>query len=543
MIFKRTASVIAAAAFAVTALFSLSSCRDSSDSKDENKGKDHYFTTVMSGSPLTLDPQTCTGDNAEELIANMFRGLYRVSDGGAVVPAMAESSTVSDDGLVWRFRLSENVMWYGKDDFSAECTADDFVFGFQRLMNPALRSERAEEYYCIKNASQINKGVLADLNELGVKALGKYELEITLTEPRTDLESLLAAAPAMPCSREYYELTEGQYGLVEDCIGSNGAFYLRKWHYDKWVKNDNFIELRRNELNAEALGTSARAVRYLINEDGYEDFLAGKTDIFRTSDPDKIFRLSGRYDCSTYSDGVWGVLFNTDGVFSSTDLRIALGGYVSGEFDNDIYSRADCMIPDGARIGKANYRMASGYPTRVSYSEQELLERGSRAMRELEDGALSGMKLLIPEGTALRGSIGAVIQEWQKNFGVYCMISELSYSDYISALESGNFDAAMVRLSGGSSASAYLSVFTRSSQKNYGGVNSRKLEDIISSALTAGSDISASAYCFEAEQFILDNCWFAPLCFEKEFVFHAPGISGVEYDPTCSGFLFSSALG
>ena len=482
----------------VTSLLPLSSCRENS-ADDPKKGMNGYFVTTLAGSPSTLDPQTCTGDNAAQIIANVFRGLYRVSDGGVTVPAMAESVNVSEDGLTWTFGLSDNVMWYGKDDFSAECTADDFVFAFQRLLDPALRSVSAKEYYFIKNAKEINTGKLTDLNELGVKALGKYELEITLTEPRTDIKELLAAPPAMPCSRRYYELTEGQYGLVGDCVGSNGAFYVKRWHYDKWVKDGNFIELRRNELNAEALGTAPRAVDFYINTDEYESFLDGKTDICRTSDPDRIFRLSGRYAYDTYPGGVWGVLFNTKGVFENADLRIALGGYVSGEFDGSVYSSADCIIPDGARIGNTSYRSAAGKPVRVSYSEHELLERGSRAMSGLEAGTMSGTRLLIPEGTALRQSIGSVIQQWQKNFGVYCMTDELSAAEHIAALESGSFEAAMVRL-GGNSAVEYLTCFSSSSSKNYGGVKNRKLEDIINGSLTAGNDTLAAAYCLEAEQ-------------------------------------------
>lgn len=496
---------------------------------------------MIAGSPATLDPQTCTGDTAAQIVGNVFRGLYRRTDGGSVVPAMAEECTVSDDGLELTFRLSENVRWYGKDDFSAECTADDFVFAFQRLFNPMLRSEHAAEYYCIKNAKEIHTGMITDMSELGVKAAGKYELKITLTEPRSDIGVLLSAPPSMPCSREFYEQTEGQYGLVGDCIGSNGFFYVSRWHYDKWVKDGNFIELRRNELNAEALDTTARGVTLMINADSCESFLNGITDYLYTSDAEQVFKLSGKYNAYTYNGGVWGVLFNTRGVFESSDLRIALGSCVSSGDDSSIYTSANGIIPQEACIGGIAYREAVGSPTRISYSESEVLERGTRAMRELEDGSLSGMKLMIPEGTSLRQSIGAVIQQWQKNFGIYCTISEMPYSDYMSAVEGGNFDAAMVKL-GGNDALSYITGFSAVSPRNYAGVDNRKLDDILNSALTAKSSGSAARYCLEAEQLVMDNCWFAPLCFETGYIFCADGVRGVEYDTSCGGFIFGSAL-
>lgn len=540
---RRIISYITAAAFAVTALFALSSC-DASDNEDDPKaGFNYYFDSVISGSPATLDPQTCENDCAAEIIANVFLGLYGTSDGGVTVPRLAEECTVSDDGLEWSFSLREGIYWYGKDNFSAECTADDFVFAFQRLMSPELRSERAKEYYCIKNAEEINTGKIKDPDMLGVKSEGKYSLRITLKEPRSDFRALLAAAPAMPCNREYYELTEGQYGLTGDCVGSNGAFYVSRWHYDKWTKNGNFIELKRNTLNADTLNTAPRGVTYNINADGFTWFTAGDVQVCRTANSEEILKLSGKYGYSTYSTSVWGVLFNTKGTFSSSDLRIALGGYVSGSFDGEIYTSADRIVPDGITVGGADYRTLAGTPETASFTGSELTERGERAMRGVKEGSLSGLSILMPEGTGLKQELGLIIQQWQHNFGIYCLISEQPYDSYISALSSGNFDIALVRLGGGGSgALAYLNCFSSGASNNYGNVYSRKLEDILNSAATAENNKSAARYCLEAEQFIIDNGYFAPLCFEKEYVFRANGVSGVGYDPFTGIYLFGSAV-
>ena len=541
MSFKRTLSYITAAAFAVTAMFVLSSC----DAKEEDprKGYNAYFETVITGSPATLDPQTCENDCSAEIIANVFRGLFRVADGGEIVPALAEEYTVSDDGLVWEFRLREDVFWYGKDNFTADCTADDFVFAFQRLMSPELRSMRAKEYFFIRNAEELNSGKLTDENQLGVEAVSKYELRITLNEPRSDMKAMLAAPPAMPCCRQYYELTEGQYGLVGDCVGSNGDFYVSRWHYDKWTKNGNFIELKRNTLNIDAYDTAPRGITYNINADDFTWFTVGEAQVCRTADSDEIFKLSGKYESSTYSTSVWGVLFNTKGEFSSTDLRIALGGYVKGEFDGEIYTAADRIVPDGINVGGEDYRALAGVPERTIYTESELLERGERAMHGVKEGALSGVRILMPEGTSLRQNVGLFIQEWQRNFGVYCMISELPYDSYISALSSGDFDIALVRLGGGAAgAVSYLNCFSSSSAENYAGVRNSKLENILDSAITASNNSSASRYCLEAETFIIENYWFVPFCFEKEYVFREKGVSGVGYDPFSGIFLFGNAV-
>ncbi|MCR4779489.1 MAG: hypothetical protein K5876_00185 [Ruminiclostridium sp.] len=542
MNFRRTAAYALAALFAVTVISGASSC-DGNRDEDPKKGFGAAFASVITGSPATLDPQTCENDCAAEIIANVFLGLYRVADGGEIVPGLAEECTVSDDGLVWEFRLREDIRWYGTDNFTAPCTADDLVFAFERLMSPELDSGRAKEYYFIKNAEAIHKGRLRDMSQLGVEAVGEYKLKITLNERRSDMKAMLAAAPAMPCNREYYELTEGQYGLVGDWVGSNGAFYVSRWHYDKWTKNGNFIELKRNSLNAEALGTAPRSVTYNINADAGEWFEADDVQVCRTADSDRIMRYSGRYPYNTYSTAVWGVMFNTRGVFESSDLRIALAGCVHADFGGEIYTAADRIVPDGITVNGEDYRALAGCPDNGVYSRSDIIARGERAMREIKPGALSGVRILMPEGTSLRQSVGSFIQEWQHNFGVYCMISELPYSEYISVLSSGDFDIALVRLSGGSGgAVSYPGTFSSASALNYAGVSSRKLDDILSGALTAPDSAAAARYCLEAEQLVMDNGWFAPLCFEKEYVFRAKGTENVGYDPFSGIYLFGGAV-
>ena len=540
MNFKKLTAYITAGALSVTALFSFSACRNSDD---KDPGYNYTFKTVLKGSPATLDPQTAQNDCSVQIIPSLFQGLYRYADGGAVVPAMAEEVTVSDDGLEWTFRIKENVKWYGKEDYSADCTAEDFVYGFRRLMNPALRAPRAKEYYFIKNAEEINTGKITDFSRLGVQAHGKYELKITLTEPRSDIMTMLAEPPAMPCNAGYYEYTEGQYGLVADCVGSNGDFYISRWHYDKWTKDGNFIELKRNELNSENSFTAPRGVTYLINADSYDNFIKDETHTYCTSDAGKIQELTGKYQYDTYSVGVWGMIFNTGGIFGSKDLRTALGGHLICEGDGKVYTSADMIVPDGVHFGEGDYRMLGGYPSVQEYSEAELSERCDRALSSVEEGSLSGLRIILPEGTGLKDLLGDTLQKWQKYYGIYCMISELPYDSYLDALNSGDFSIAMLRIGGGGKgALSYIDRFSSGSPLNYSGISNPKFDDMINNALSTKELQTAVKYCIEAEQFILDNFWFVPLCFETEYVFSQKGVKGTEYDPFSGTFMYKNAV-
>ena len=369
-----------------TALIAFSGC-DAKENNDE-KGRDMVFNASLDGSPATLDPQTSKQDSAVQIIACVFQGLFRFSDGGELLPAMAEKYTVSDDGLVWDFTLKNDVYWYGKDDFKAECTAEDYVFAFRRLMNPTLRSANAPEYYCIENAENINKGIIPVQKALGVSAASKYELRIKLCEPCPKLPFLLAKPAAMPCNEEFFNKTQGQYGLVEDCVASNGDFYLNKWFYDKWVKTGNFITLRRNPLNGKDSPPAPFGIRFDINIEEYSSFRSSDIHTYVTADPDEISELSPAHPFSVYDNSVWGITYNCTGVFFSRDLRIALSGVIGESSNSEVYSPAGCIVPENAEIQGENYRQTAGNAVMPSLSKEELLGRFMSAQKEAPEGSL-----------------------------------------------------------------------------------------------------------------------------------------------------------
>jgi peptide/nickel transport system substrate-binding protein len=86
---------------------------------------------TASGADLALDPANASGDNALALVGYLYEGLVKVSD-GEVVPALAVSYTVSEDGLDYIFNLRPGVTFH---DGSA-LNADVVVLNFNRWFNP-----------------------------------------------------------------------------------------------------------------------------------------------------------------------------------------------------------------------------------------------------------------------------------------------------------------------------------------------------------------------------------------------------------------------
>lgn len=128
------------------------------------------------GDPQSLDPQKMSSDYENRIAGDIFEGLTTEDAKDNAIPGQAESWTISPDGKVYTFKLRDGIKWSD----GQPVTAEDFVFAFQRLVDPKNAAEYAYLQFTIKNAEKINKGEITDFSQLGVKAIDPKTLEITL---------------------------------------------------------------------------------------------------------------------------------------------------------------------------------------------------------------------------------------------------------------------------------------------------------------------------------------------------------------------------
>jgi oligopeptide transport system substrate-binding protein len=173
--------------------------------------------------PETLDPHRAEGVTAANVLRDLFEGLVTEGADGELIPGAAESWTVSEDGLVYTFRLQPEGRWSNGD----AVTADDFVFGLRRSADPATLSEYSAILYPIENAAEVVAGTQPP-DRLGVRAIDLQTLEIRLHSPTPYLLGLLTHASTYPVHRKSVE----QYGTRfarPGVLVSNGPFKLSEW--------------------------------------------------------------------------------------------------------------------------------------------------------------------------------------------------------------------------------------------------------------------------------------------------------------------------
>jgi oligopeptide transport system substrate-binding protein len=180
--------------------------------------------------PATLDPHRNEDDGGANILRDLYEGLTAEGPEGEILPGVATSWNISSDGLTYSFALREDSRWSNGDSVVAE----DFVAGMRRAVDPATASTYAQILYAIENAQQITEGDLPP-SQLGVRAIGDFQLEITLLAPTPYFLGLLSHSTAYPVHRASLELHGDEFARAGNLI-SNGPYQLTEWVIQSHVK-------------------------------------------------------------------------------------------------------------------------------------------------------------------------------------------------------------------------------------------------------------------------------------------------------------------
>lgn len=189
--------------------------------------------------PETLDPHQVTALDASRLINAVFEGLVSVDPKTLEPrPGAAASWSISDDGLVYTFRLHADGKWSD----GTPLTAGDFVRSFERALTPATAASYAELFFHIEGAKQFYEGAVKDFAEVGIRAEADHVLRIRLTHPCSFFLDLLTMPVFFPVRVADVERHGEQWTRPGKLVG-NGAFVLSDWRpRDRLVfrKNANY---------------------------------------------------------------------------------------------------------------------------------------------------------------------------------------------------------------------------------------------------------------------------------------------------------------
>ena len=229
----------------------------------------HSKTLIAS---IAQEPRTLNTLTAEsvsytaQVLAHTNEGLLRYDGKRRLTGGVAQRWEVAADQLT--FWLREDATW----ENGAPVTAQDFVFAWQKLVDPATAAPSANLAAPIKHASAILAGK-ANPQTLGVSALSASILSVELAHPCAWCLKLMTNSIFYPISQTFYEAAGDEFGSRPETHLANGAFKIKAWQRGKRIDLTRNVQYWRQdevELNAitfDHIGADPRTQLNLFRND------------------------------------------------------------------------------------------------------------------------------------------------------------------------------------------------------------------------------------------------------------------------------------
>jgi oligopeptide transport system substrate-binding protein len=196
---------------------------------------------------VKLDPALASQYHSIELVRQLFSGLVRQTSDFDVLPDGARSWEVQDRGKRYIFSLRKDMYWSD----GTPVTAGDFVYAWQRVLDPQTRSPNAEYMYDIKGARAYHSGESTDPNSLSMLAPDSFTIIVELEEPCGHFLQLLTVIAYYPVPRHIVEAHPEDW-TDPDHMVTNGPFRLESWIHSKslkFVRNPRFSEIFNGNIH------------------------------------------------------------------------------------------------------------------------------------------------------------------------------------------------------------------------------------------------------------------------------------------------------
>jgi peptide/nickel transport system substrate-binding protein/oligopeptide transport system substrate-binding protein len=187
--------------------------------------------TYFQEQPASLDPARATDAYSAAIVSQVNSPLVGLTSSLEPTPAVAESWTISHDGLTYVFTLRQGVAFHN----GRPVTADDFVYSLTRLFREPQRSEGLAAGYleAILGVPEFESG--RDSTIVGIRAVDPYHLEIHLSRPYSPLLAALALDQTAPVPREIVDAPGGSEAYAASPVGCGPFRFVRREGKEKIV--------------------------------------------------------------------------------------------------------------------------------------------------------------------------------------------------------------------------------------------------------------------------------------------------------------------
>ncbi len=495
-------------------------CGRSSNSENSKKTKEgtidenQYINVLLGAEPQSLDPSKTYDVYSSYIHTNTMEALTRLGvdeDGNDLVKeGMSNKWTQSENGLTWTFKLRDAKWSDGQP-----VTADQFVYGITRTLDPNVASPMGYLLYPIKNAAKFNAGK-AKAEEVGVKAIDDHTLEITLESPCAYFLNMTYLKIMEPQRKDLIEKHSDKYGSDTDTLIFTGPFKISEWiHNNKieLVKNPEYWDAENVKLE--------KATMKIIKEESarMNEIFNGSLDLANVSSKDWINKLNETQNFTVkkgYDTSICYNFFNQENkYFKNAKIRKAFliaedrEGAVSALYRN-LAEPCTAWVPPSVKVGEEEFRSATDFnPVTELIKEnpdpKKLLIEGLKEEGLDPDPSKHTIKLLQSGTSSYSKEMAEFSQEnYNKTLGVNIDVDYVEWAIFCDRTDNMDYELAGMSVTADyNDPLTYFDMFLYDTASVKTGWKNDKYEELIQKARTTSDQEARKKLFQEAEKIFI----------------------------------------
>ncbi|MCR1880423.1 peptide ABC transporter substrate-binding protein [Ligilactobacillus murinus] len=521
----------AGAVVALSAVF-LAACGKSSN--DSASGKQVLNWSESAELP-TMDLSKATDNVSFNQLNNAMEGLYRLGKNSKIEPGVAKKTTVSDDGMTYTFELRKDAKWSNGDNV----TAKDFVYSWQRTVDPKTASQYAFLFDGIENAKAITDGE-KPVTELGIKAEGDHKLVVKLEKAVPYFKLLMGFPAFFPQNQKVVEKYGDKYGTNSKAMVYNGPFKLEDWTGSnlKWTlaKNDKYWDKKKVKLDA---------INYTVNKQSqtaYNLYQSGKVDATALG-AEQAKQLKGKTGYLERKEPtVFYLQFNqTKAEFQNKKIRQALAKSVDREqYVKQVLAGASVPAKGFVASGLAerdgkDFATVSEVKSAVDYNEKEAKKLFDEGLKELGRDKLE-FQILSDDTDGGKKTTEFLQSAMTETFGtdkVKITVSNVPFKTRLARSDSGDFDVVMTAWGADfADPISFLELMTSDNAQNDGKWKNEEYDRLIDASKNADVNDPAKRWddMVKAEKILMEDQGVAPIYQRSQPWMVKPSVKNIIYN-------------
>ena len=542
------------AALAIAGAMALSGCGGSKSGGDGAKNGDTTQTavgkkilTIQLGPDVeSIDPALNSAVDGANYILFAFDNLLKMDKDGKVVPGLAEKYEVSDDQLTWTFYLRDGLKW---SDGSA-LTANDFVYSWQRLVDPSVAAPYAQTVLGMVEGyddaigrpdADGNTTVDPDPTKLKVEATDDKTLVVHMAKPTPYFDKLAAFVSLSPVKKDVVEANPDGWSIDPKTYISTGPFKLTGWEpgsYLMFEKNENYWDADSIKLDG---------IKCLLMQDqnaAFSAYESGDALMIKEVPTQEITTLKERSDF--HIDPILGTYYldlnNTLDEFKDSRVREALSlaldrKYISETITSGTYTPASGFVSEGVTDwdGSAWQDHITDKSVYINIDDHEAnLAKAKELLKEAgyENGVGLPEMVYSTNDASYHKKIAEYLQQAWGELGLKVDVNIVEWKSFTPQRRSGNYQIARDGwVMDYNDPSNILELALTGNGNNNSKYSNPEFDGLMNKAATEKDPQTRFGYLHQAEDLIMKDTAMVPLLYYNDFYLQSDKITGSWHSP------------